>query len=236
MLYNKSNLVVAQVASKDEFDRGLNGVRFEPDGTTVAGNKRVMVAVEGVDESKVPYPDVGPRATPGDRGVVLEVDHVQEALSNIPRDKRPVLHHCAMTKGHADATMVELTTVNAGGRERRVSDRPKRDRYPNWKKVVRTVRGDDPVRVCVNRSDLIDLLKTLEAACPDKGNDCPVYLEIGQGIMARSHNRDTNQQAVGAINAYDTRGYWLEDNEFMRGVLGNDDEAVVPRPKRRLRR
>ena len=208
MLYSKANLVVGQVASKDPFDRALCGVRFEADGATVAGNGKVLVAVEAVDERKVSYPNVGEHATPGNNGVVLTPEHVSEALSNIPKDKRMVLQHCVMTRGQGDASMVELTSINAEGRTRRVADRPKPDRYPEWKEVIKKVHstgdGSKPVKVCVNRSDLIELLKTIEAACPDRGKDCPVFLEIGNGIVARSQNRDTGQHAIGAINSYNT--------------------------------
>jgi len=238
-LYSKANLVVGSVASKDSFDRALNGVRFEPDGSTVAGNAKVLVAVEGVNPNGMAarvYPDVGERGSPGDNGVVLEVDHVDEALKNIPKDKRIELQHCAMTKGHDDASIVELTTVSAGGRERRTADRPKRDPYPDWKGVVRKVRstedGGEAIRVCVNRTDLIDLLKTIEAACPDKGKDCPVFLEIGQGIVARSVNRDTGQNAIGAINSYNTRGQWLPESDWVRGVFDDEVKSADERPKR----
>ena len=50
-IYHKSNLQVVNVASKDGFDRALNGVRFEPDGSTVAGNGKILMAVSPADES-----------------------------------------------------------------------------------------------------------------------------------------------------------------------------------------
>lgn len=214
MILSKANLAVQAVASRDPFDRALCGVLVERGGGTCAGNGRVLLAVGPVrPEVERAYPDVGERVVlAGD--VILKVDHVQEAQRALPKEggrgARAVLQNAALTRGDRGGD-VALACVTAGGRTRKIADAPQRERYPDWRSVVRKVRGDDPLRVCVNRRDLLELLKALEEACPDKGNDCPVYLEIGSGIVARSVNRDTRQHAVGAVNAYRLEGgAWLE--------------------------
>jgi len=225
-LYSKANLVVGAVASGDPFDRALNGVRFEPDGSTAAGNGKVLMAVGPADEDRVHFPDVGTRATPGGKGIVLSVDFVNEALKNLPKDKRISLQHTAMTQGR-DPVKTEFTCVTAGGRERKVADYPKRERYPDWKEVARKVRGTEPVKVCLNRRDLIDLLKALEAACPDKGDENPVFVEIGKGVVLRCFNRETGQHALGAINAFNTRGQWMEQDTW-------EDSIFTSAPKKKV--
>lgn len=234
-LFSKANLVVSQVASTDPFDRGLNGVKFDRDGSTVAGNTKMMLGVGPTDESRVHFPEVGERVEIPDDGLIMGVDVVNEALKNLPRDKRVSLQHVAMTQPR-DYSKVEFTCVSASGRERRVADRPKREAYPDWKAVVRKVRGENPIKVCVNRKDLIELLKAIEAACPDKGGDNPVYMEIGSGIVLRSVNRDTGQHAVGAINAYRTGGHWLEWDEWEKTVFQGGAQKHVKRKVKRLRK
>ena len=216
MLLSKSNLSVVAVASRKEFDRGLNGVRIEPDGSTVAGNGKVLMAVSPVDGARIHFPEVGERASVGERGVVLRNDHVEEALHVIPNDKRVSLQHVALTKAKV-SSQIEMTTMSTTGRVRSVADAPKNDVYPDWKAVMRLVRSGGKevaerglktgiVRVCVNRKELIGLLKAMESACPDKGDENPVEIEIGRGVVLRCFNRDNGQRAIGALNAYVQRG------------------------------
>jgi len=227
-LFSKANLVVSQVASKDKFDKGLSGVQFEPDGSTVAGNGRVLMAVGPANEDKIHFPDVGERDSPGKSGVVLSVNFVTEALKNLPKDKRISLQHVAMTKAKSSGKK-EFTCITGGGLERRVADKPMREVYPNWKGVIKKVRGDDPVKVCVNRRDLIDLLKALESACPDKGNENPLFLEINKGIVLRCFNRETGQHAIGAINAFNTQGHWMERDEWEKSIF---QKNMLPKRKK----
>jgi len=177
---------------------------------------------------------VGPQSTPGGLGVVLGIEFVNRALKNLPKDKRISLQHVAMTKSR-DAAKTEFTCVTGGGQERRVADYPKPDSYPDWQSVVRTVRGEDPVKVCVNRRDLIDLLKALESACPDKGDENPVYMELGRGITLRCFNRETGQHAIGAINAFNTRGDWMKMDEWELSVF-NLIKKVVKKVITRVRK
>lgn len=81
MLFSRANLQVVQVASTDPFDRALNGVKFEPDGSTVAGNGKVLVAVGPADPTKVHFPERAAQPlTPGDQGVVMPTDAVERAI------------------------------------------------------------------------------------------------------------------------------------------------------------
>lgn len=215
MILSRASLAVESVASRDPFDRGLNGVSVEADGSAIAGNGRVLLAVGPVGEdAKRAYPNVGERIELSeDERVLLKVDHVQEARKNMPKEggrgARAVLGHVALVKGDV-AGEVSLACKTAEGRTRKTADMPLRHQFPDWRKVVAAVAKGGNVRVCVNRKDLLELLKAMEEACPDKGNDCPVYMEIGSGIVLRSVNRETRQRAVGAISAYQLgNGAWL---------------------------
>ena len=239
-LYSKPNLTVAAVASDDQYDRHMNGVRLDPDGATVACNSRVLLAVSPADEDRVQFPDVGPRGEPGEDGLFLRKELVQDVLKNMPKDKRVSAQHAALTLGRS-AGKVEFTTVTAGGLEKRVAGIPKRDQYINWKAIVRKAREPDPanvdraeagepMRVCVSRKDLMSLLKTMEQACPDKGGDSPVFIEIGRGMVMRSRNRDTGQHVLGVAVPYRLKGQdWLEEGGWEKGIFNEDKKRVVRR-------
>jgi hypothetical protein len=224
MLFSKANLQVAAVASTNPYDGGLNGVRIDPDGATVACDGNGLLAV-GPARGETHFPDVGPQATPGEQGLVLPLDLVTKAESIIPKDKRISLQHVAMTVGQ-EPGQTEFTSVDKTGMRQRVALRPKRDRYPEWKKVVakalqRTATGEADrgaaIRVCVSRKTLLGVLRALVDACPDAG-DAPIFLEIGSGIVMRAVNRQTNQRVIGVASAYATNGQWLEKDEWERGV------------------
>ena len=223
MLFSKANLQVVQVASKDGFDRALNGVLFDRDGSTVAGNGRVMVAVGPVHEETVHFPQkAADQIQPGEAGTVMPLDAVEKAMKYMPRDKRTSLEHVAMSRV-SDPARIGFTSVNAKGDATTNASLPKPYPYPAWKETVKQVAGEEPLRICVNRSDIIGMLKTLEAACPDKGGINPVFLEIGtegRGIVARCINFDTQQHAIGVVTVYKTGGQWLARDAWEETVFG----------------
>jgi hypothetical protein len=238
VIYSKANLQVSQVASTDPFDRGLHGVKFEPDGSTVAGNGKVMVAVGPADPEKVHFPDkAGEQLEVGDHGILMPLDAVVRAIQHMPKDKRMSLQHVALTRVK-DPARVGFTSVNAKGDPTTNASLPKTEKFPPWREAVQRIAGPSggsSVQICVNRKDMIKLLKTLEAACPDKGDANPVFLEIsenGVGMVARCMNHETRQHAVGVLTAYKTGDQWLQHDEWERGVFG----TVVATRKKIARR
>lgn len=235
MLYSKANLQVASVASTNPFDGAMNGVQFDPDGSTVACDGAGLVAV-GPANPATQFPDVGPRGSPGAQGIVLKPDFIAEVETIIPKDKRVSLQHVAMTVG-ADPSKTEFTTIDKSGRVRRVAEYAKRDRPIDWKSVVRKALvpraggagGGEVTRVCVGRKALLNVLKTLVDACPDQ-SDAPVFLEIGSGIVMRSVNRETGQRVVAVAAARVSAEGWPEKDSWERGIMGGEAE-IAPTKK-----
>jgi hypothetical protein len=214
--------MVSKAASANQADVGLNCVRFNPDGSTVATNGKVIMAVGPVDEEKVHFPDVGEQTTPPAQGVSIPLDLLDKAIKNLPKDKRPQLQNVAMTINR-DPRKIELTTYDMR-HEQRVAGLPKQEPFPEWKGILRKLRGgsEGRVRVCLNRKTLIELLQALEDACPDKGGENPIYLEFnpdGNGIVLRCVNRETGQRAIGAATTYNTGGQWLPSDAWEQGVF-----------------
>lgn len=219
MLFSKANLAVAQVAARNSPKRVLNGVHFAEDGSTVAANGKMVLAVGPVDPDRVSFPDVGGDADPGPEGTTVPTEVVEQAVKNLPRDRTPSAQHVALTEC---GKRVELTTVSKT-KEQRVAGRPLPDRFPSWRDVLRKARKAATAgRVCLNRRDLVQMLEAVDSACPDKGTENPVFIEFGgetDGIVMRSLNYETGQQAVGFVMPLDTGGKWLPQNSWVRKLF-----------------
>jgi len=151
----------------------------------------------------------------------VPLDLVDKAIKNLPKDKRASLQNVAMTVNR-DSRKVELTTTDLR-HEQRVAGYPKNEPFPDWKGVLRKIRGEgEPSRLCLNRKDLMDLLSAMDEACPDKGGENPIYLEIhpeGRGLLLRCNNRETGQRAVGGVTAYKIGDHWLPMDPWERRVF-----------------
>lgn len=223
MIFSKANLHVASVASRDEFDRGLHGVQFEPDGSTVAGNGRMMMAVGPADSERAAFPPAAcDQMQPGDHGTLMPLATVDKAIRQMPKEKRAALQYVAMSRVR-DPARVGLTSVDSKGDPTTIASLPRTERFPAWREAFRRLMGRQRVRVCLNRKDLQDLLRAMEAAAPNMGDANPVFLEVssdGGGVIARCVNHLTRQRCIGAIGAYKTDGTWLEPDSWERQVYG----------------
>ena len=229
-VYSRSNLMAAKVASRDEFDRGMNGLRLEPDGATVGGSKRGMMIVAPAEASRAHVPPkVGAQATPGNEGMVLELEHVDKVLKNMPKDKRAELQYVSMTVCN-DVRMAEFTCCGLRDMHK-VSQLPKADkRYPDWRAAVRKmlpspdrVEGDGIARVIVSRGELISMLQALDGACPAAGGYDPVWMEFsseGGGIVMRSLNNLTGQVAIAIAVPHGQGVGWMEWGRWERSIWG----------------
>lgn len=230
MIFSKGNLMVSQVASKNPSDLGINCLHLNADGSTVATNAKIIMAVGPVQEDKVRFPDVGDQTTPGTQGVSIPLDLIEGVVKNLPKDKKPQLQHAAMTRGR-DPAKVEFSTTDMR-HEQRIAGFPKREPFPDWRGVLRRIRGVSGHRICVNRRDLIDLLNAMEDACPDRGGDNPVFMEInpqGSGMILRCVNRESGQRALGGITAYNTGGQWLPADSWEGEVFKTEVKRVIKR-------
>jgi hypothetical protein len=127
---------------------------------------------------------------------------------------------------------VELTCTSIR-QEQRVAGFPINEPFPDWAGYLRRMRGAGTTRICVNRRDLIDLLRALEDACPDRGEVNQLFIEINEnnsGMVLRCLNRDNGQRAIGGLFAYNTKGRWHPTDSWEQGVL----DVQVKRPVRRL--
>jgi len=226
MLFSRSNLAVRYIASKDPKDGALNCVHFAPDGATVASNGRSLLAVSPANSAEANFPYEGEQAEPFAEGVSVELDIIEDAVRNLPKDRRPSLQHVAMTQ--CDATQVELTTIDMR-KTKRVSGAPIREEFPHWKTILRKAHASNRVgKICINRRELTSLLNAMDEACPDPG-ETPVFIEFGgetDGVILRAISYESGQHAVGFIMPLNTGGKWVQEDSWVDGVLGAVKRAI----------
>lgn len=243
MLLSKSNIMVAGVAASEGTDPELACVHIAGDGSTVAANGRMMMAVEAVSEDSFFPIEESERASLPEEGVSLPLHIIDQVRKNLPRDKRPVMQQAAITK--CSPSKVELTTISKT-EERKVGGRPLPQRFPRWREVFAETRQRAGVtRVCFSRKDLTDMVDALDKACSDPSGKNVVFMHVGgerDPILLRAVNLTTGQHAVGMVNPIDTKGMWISENPweeelYASGVEESDDLPAVPvRSKRRIQK
>jgi hypothetical protein len=178
-----------------------------------------MMAVEPTDRAVTPFPEMGAEADPGDGGVSLDLDIVDQAIKNLPKAHHG-LQYALMTRSDS---RVELTATDMKT-EKRIAGIPRRHKFPDWKSLFRKAAVKTrKARICLDRNMLADLLRTIDAACGGKGSDPEVYLEVGDqldSVILRAENRSTGQRIVAALAPLNNRGQWMVANRWERDVLG----------------
>jgi len=216
MILSRANLAVREVVGDTE---GLNVVHIDPDGSTVASNGRVLLAVGPVDAARVQMPGVG-QAGPGAFGVNVPPKTIDIAVRNIPKD-RNAPQAVAITQ--CDDDVVELTTQSSTETQR-VSARPAKVRYSAWRDVLQSVRRAlaPDRRICISRKDMVDLLTAMDHAAGPAGDEGAVFIEFGSesdALLVRGYSAvNGGQRIIGAIKPR-VAGEWLALSRWERGVF-----------------
>lgn len=236
-IFSIANLACADVASKDSYERNLYGVQFEQDGATVGCNGKILLAVSPTNEERSQFPEeVCEPLEPPARGFMIPVDLVRKIQKNMSKVKKLHLMHLCMTRLR-DIHRVGFTTVDEKGDPTTTGGFPRQDPFIQWRNVVHGVHKGCTLKVAVNRTDLVTLLRAMDTACPGKGDIAPLYVEVGEGGMViRGQNFDTEQTAVGVITSLDTRGKWLPWSKWETGLFEKLRKKVPVKRKKAIRR
>ena len=230
MILSKASLSVHKAAATKSGRRSLQNVKIEKDGSVVASDGELAVAIEPSNPDSVTMPIAqSAMVVLGDKGLVVPAPLLNKAAKNLSADKRLSLQHVAITRT-ADPGKIGFTMLDSTGSLSVVEGSPVPTDYPDWKKWFRRGSDEDRVKVCVNRRVLIDMLKVVDEASQATSN---VFIEIDKRrgvILARSINRTTGQRVIGACVAIDTQNQWLEPNAWEAQVFGSE-QAPKPRVK-----
>jgi hypothetical protein len=195
-------------------------VHIDADGSTVASNGRVLLAVGPVDASRVQMPGVG-QAAPGGLGVNVPPKTIDIAVRNIPKD-RNAPQGVAITQCDDDA--IELTTQSSTETQR-VSARPVKIRFPDWRSVLQNVKRAVSMtpdrRICFSRKDALDILTAIDHAA-GIGDEGIVFMEFGSesdAILIRAYSTINGKQRIIGIIKPMVAGEWLALSTWERVVF-----------------
>lgn len=214
MILSKGNLQAMHCTAKNP--PILNHVHFTEDGTSVAFDGKMLVAVSPVSDKTREVVPLENSVGTGD--VTVSVETVKEILKNMPSDKKfnGVLEHCDLD-GEGKFTLTD------GKRLRSITGKIFSREFLDFRKVFAKAKAS-PVkqRVALNRERLTKLLEFLGKVCPDGGNEVPVYLEFTEdgGVLARVEHLVTGQRALGYMTALQEarEGAWLEADGWEEGL------------------
>lgn len=245
MLFSRSNLAAVRVASRDKSDLPLHQLRVEEDGTTVASDGHVVMAVEPLEVEERKRPDGFPPASEsgevdGRDGFGVLPDVVETAIRNMPKGANALLRFAVLTKnigGRVELSSTDLT------KWQRVEGRVARKPFPEWRSVLKGLkrklvelfrRSREHRRLCVDRGSLIKALQALHEACPSPDN--AVFIEFGEqsdGLLMRCMSVETGQRAIAVLKAFKLEGEaWLPMSRWEQKVLGRQVKRLKRSAKR----
>lgn len=243
MLLSKANIMVEGIAAGSEGDPELQCVHLAGDGTTIAANGRMIMAVEPVAEGSFFPIGEEEQAEPPPEGVSLPLHIISQLRKILPRDKKAVMQQAALTV--CTDEKVELTTISKT-EERKVAGRPLNMGFPKWREVFAESRARaTKTRVCVRRKDLMELLTALDKSCEDPSGKNVVFMEVGgpeDPLLLRGLNLATGQHVIGVVNPMNTQGKWISEDPWEKELYateveledGEDLPAVAVRGRKRI--
>ena len=252
MLLSRANLAVAACVADGPGRYALEGVLLARDGTTVAADGAMLMAVEGVhdrdlDES---VPEYMNSARVPAAGVILPAELCRDTLKGLPkraRHARPFVAYAGLarcdampTEGESETGAdgpgvheLELVTTDGDNVNRRAATDVS-GQFPNYPEVM--PRGTPAVRFCLGArllDTLLKALKTAGATCPEnQGVEFTVY-DHKTPVVVRSHVPATGQHIM-ALIAPVAREDGLEYGADGERVLTYWDTALARDPVEEL--
>lgn len=223
MILSKSNLLASMVSAVQKIPL-LNNVFVRKDGTTIASNGKVLIAVAPPNEKIC-------KAYPIKDGKVNEefligCESIGHVLKDIPRDTKfqGILEHCSV---HLDGSDIHFKTTN--GRVTRESNAKRlRLKWIDYKQILSRAMGKKSnVKIVLNKNRLLNLLTALDKICPDSSSFSPVFIEFTEGndVVFRCIHPKTRQRAVGLMTSYKgTEGKWVGENRWERSLQNGYNE------------
>lgn len=217
MILSKSNLKAIAITVIDKAIPVLNNLHITRDGTTIATNGKVMMAVSPVlpqIKERVPLKEKGkiPR-----EGVTISSETIKEVLKTVPKDSmfNGLLEHTEFKDG--------VFTINDGKRTTSIESKLYERKYVNYRKVFRSAAKSEGKKIVINRKRLYQALKAIDDICPDSSGESPVFIEFtdNDDILLRAQNYKTGQHVMAVMNTYTgVEGKWPKYNLWESKLLG----------------
>jgi len=226
VILSKANLLAAEVASSSKDDARLNQLHVEEDGSTVASNAVVLMAVGPAPKAPEGLPVLKQEEDPKESfGINPEdADTVRKALPK--GSKSAGLGYAIVTSDSTHA--VGLMAHNAENAHGIVCNKSRAPFVEYKPALLRAKRKAKQGRVCVTRKQLLKLLKAMDSAGGDP--EGVVFIEFGSetdDVLLRSASVETGQHIVGMITAVDTRGHWLAPDAWEKSIMPSSAKRLI---------
>lgn len=217
MILSKQNLLIVQVAAVDKAIPVLDNIHITQDGTSVASNGKVLVAVSPVIrelKEKIPL-----KETKAKHSVTISSETVKEVIKNMPKD---LLFHGLLE--HVELNVQDNTfLLSDGKRKRNIIARLYQRAFINFQEIFKRA-GKSPVstRFVINRKRLINILQTIDKICPDSSGESPVFIELNEaGNVILKGRNNKGQRVLSVMSTYKgVEGSWMEDSSWEKKLLG----------------
>lgn len=214
MYISKGNLIIYEVADKDKDIELLHNVHFAEDGTSIARNKKLQVAVSPVQEEV--KKDLKNFITEtGGNSATIPVESVKKVIKAIKPDKKcnGLLEHCDLEIEND----IKFTTTD--GIDNHIIDCKNSGRdYIDYKAIFQEFyKKKSGRKVILDANRLLILLQIIKKFNSGNLKELPVYLEFTDDnkIIIRTDNMITEQRLIALMTSYDfEENSWLDMNDW----------------------
>lgn len=245
MIYTKSNLIIVEAALGKKFlspkNKGLYGVFLDPDGSTVASNQEILVAVSPAKQVSIPD-DLISELDPGKFGMLIPPEPIRSSL-NTSNAKGSSLLSQLFFLTRTDNGGVGLATIDVQGNATVTAASPEDVSFPDWKKLVRDAlkesEKDKNGLSLLGLSQTLTLLQTIRRACGARYAASPLEVRIVErsssqipvSVIVRSKNLDTGQDIIGVVTKFDVGDLPISDWE--KKVFKKGSRVVLKKKKKK---
>jgi hypothetical protein len=223
LILSKSNLIIHEVTGIDKAIPVLNNVCIEEDGSTIAANGKVLIAVSPVNEKikqNVPIEENKSGKS------VVSSETIKEVLKNIPRDIlfKGLLEYCDYSKG--------TFTSSDGKRKKKIEAKLYSRNYITYEQMFKKTCNKKSHKIVLNRKRLINLLQVIDKVCPDSTNESAVYIEFtdDNNIILKSVNHNNGQRCLALMTSYkNIEGKWLEADTWEKNLSKKKTAKKLPK-------
>ncbi len=193
MILTKANLAVAHVADEEHGRYSTGAMRIEKDGTTVATDGTVLVAMSPIPQnpSEVEASSISKKRA--DVGILnIQSKEAIGLIRKIPTKKNPNKNIEVITKNTSSITVNTPT-----GKALIPTDS---ENYPKWKKLLQVNRNDGMfLRMSLKKSSLLKMMKAIEASS-DENDENVIHLEVNptrNGFLRLKTRKINGQELLG---------------------------------------
>jgi hypothetical protein len=200
MIVNKKSLLIVKVAEVDKKESGILGnVVIMNDGTVVAANKKVRIAVSPVNAKIKDNLQLEETEFINDM-VCIPVEYINNFLAMIKNDNvlSGMLEHCDI-----EEKKYEVKCKNG---ENSITGKKYNREYFDWKKDFKEIKKGDLVFGVFNLKRLINLLSVMEKISDDSSGFFPVFMEFNakeRKMILKCYNKKTGQIIIACNAGYE---------------------------------